>query len=241
MVESNITAKYGGRCDRQDIEMNFRLIAGALSILFFVIVGLLIFSGVIQQYDAQVAILINHSTPIATFTTIMVIFSNYGREYFWIPVVALMLLLGNRNTKLLAFELAGLFLAGIVFGEILKVLVYRPRPFVTLDNIILRVPTDTDSSFPSGHALIVAVGAAFTYFKFKNKATSLIFIIEAALVCYSRVYVGAHYPTDVISGIFLGVGIASIGIFILEKYVMRLLEKLTSLAEKVFRNGPLSL
>ena len=127
-------------------------------------------------------------------TAVVVVFAEYGREYFWIPVVGVMLVLGDRNTKLLALELAALFLVGIAFGELLKIAVYRPRPFVSVDGIVTRVVTDLDSSFPSGHALIVSIGAAFSMLKFKRRIVGLVFVLEAAVVCYSRVYVGDALP-----------------------------------------------
>jgi membrane-associated phospholipid phosphatase len=42
----------------------------------------------------------------------------------------------------------------------------------------------------------------------KKKAISIALAIEAAIVCFSRIYVGAHYPLDVVGGILLGVGVS---------------------------------
>ena len=73
---------------------------------------------------------------------------------------------------------------------------------------------DTDYSYPSGHAVIVSAGAAVLLALFRNTqrklAMSIGLTVEAALVCVSRVYVGGHYPLDVIGGILLGAGVAFI-------------------------------
>jgi len=217
------------------------LMVGATSILAFLAITALVFSNVTQTSDAQLALAINHFDLGSALTTVMVLFAEYGREYFWIPVVAVMMLLGNRETKLLAVELAVLFVVGIALGEIMKSVVFRERPFEALNTIITRVPIEPDSSYPSGHALIVSIGAAFCMVKFRSKVIGLLFGLEAALVCYSRVYVGMHYPLDVVSGILLGVGIVGIGLFVLERYLERPLANIASLATRVLRDGPLEL
>lgn len=229
-----------GRClSGVPIMRNF-LVAGGISVMLFFVVAVLVFTNISQSFDARLALMINHADPGIAFSQAMVLFSKYGREYFWVPVVAIMLILGNRDTKMLAFELGALFVAGIIAGEALKIFLYRPRPFVSLTDIVLRVPTDTDSSFPSGHALIVSIGAVFSIVKFRHKKAAVLLAIEAALVCYSRVFVGAHYPLDVVAGIFLGTGIALIGIFIVERYFSSVLNKLSEISVTIFKNGPLA-
>ncbi|HVB95680.1 MAG TPA: phosphatase PAP2 family protein [Nitrososphaerales archaeon] len=217
------------------------LTLGVLSTLGFLVVSALVFSNVTQAADGQLALAVNHASLGAAFTTLMVVAAEYGREYFWIPVVAIMLILGNRRTKLLAFELAALFIIGIAAGEILKITAIRPRPFESINTIITRVPTDLDSSYPSGHALIVTIGAAFSMLTFRKKVVGLLFVVEAAIVCYSRVYVGMHYPLDVVGGVFLGIGIVGVGLFIMERYLGRLLAKITSAVTKKLSDGPLDL
>jgi undecaprenyl-diphosphatase len=187
---------------------------------------------VTQAADAKLALQLNADQG-ATVTTLMTSASLYGREYFWIPIVVAMFLLGKRDTRLLALELAALFIVGIAAGEVLKYAVYRPRPYETVSGIITRVATDTDSSFPSGHALITSIGAVFALLKFKNKVVSVLLTVEAAVVCYSRIYVGLHYPLDVVGGVLLGTAIACLGLAILESYGARMMERAGLLLEKM--------
>ena len=189
---------------------------GVSFFISFLVIFLLVALKVTQSGDSALEIAINSATA-PWVTPLMVAATNYGRDYFWILIVALLLIFGRTETKLLALELAVLFVAGIAAGEVMKLLYYRERPFLVLGNQInLLIPTDPDSSFPSGHALIVGIGAFFSFARIRNRVLAAVLIIEAALVCYSRVYVGAHYPTDVLGALALAGAITFIGIYLLE-------------------------
>jgi len=94
---------------------------------------------------------------------------------------------------------AGLsFLGGLALNQILLIFVHRVRPYdagVT-HLIISRSP---DWSFPSDHATAsIAVVAAFALHGLPRRA--LLFAVVALLVCWSRIFVGTHYLTDVLGG-----------------------------------------
>ena len=217
------------------------LTIGIVTQAMFVVIAILVLSKITQSFDTGLAQAINNTPPGGAISTLMILATNYGREYFWTLVVMIMLLFGDRNTKLFAVELAALFIVGIVSGEVMKILLSRQRPYETLSGIGLLVPSESDSSFPSGHALIVAIGTAFSLAKFKSRILGLALTVEAAIVCYSRVYVGVHYPLDVAAGVLFGVSIVGIGLFLVEQYVGKILKTLTSTAVKILREGPLSL
>lgn len=93
---------------------------------------------------------------------------------------------------------------------LMKNTIQRQRPFVTWgDKIMLQGNTSpTDYSFPSGHtstAFAVATSVSLAYPKWYVIAPSFAF---ASATAYSRMYRGAHYPTDVLCGIVLGSGSA---------------------------------
>ncbi|HXU95047.1 MAG TPA: phosphatase PAP2 family protein [Candidatus Nitrosotalea sp.] len=137
---------------------------------------------------------------------IMVDLTKYGREVVWISVILLLAILGKTDGRKTAVLLTIAFLVLIPLGTVLKSEIDRTRP--SSENLLL---PDTGFSFPSGHATIVSAGAAILFLRF-NKGRQLIFSvilgIEAVLVSYSRIYVGNHYPLDVVGGILLGTGIA---------------------------------
>ncbi len=132
--------------------------AGLWSLGVFAIITILVFSGRLQTVDAQSALLVNRYDLGGLGTSLMHLFTSYGRELVWGLLVLVMFLFGNRNTKVLALELGVLFLLGTLVGDLSKILLPRPRPFPTIP-VTLRIPNETDSSYPSGHALIVSIGA----------------------------------------------------------------------------------
>ena len=97
---------------------------------------------------------------------------------------------------ILAIPIAILLIMGI------HIFYLEPRPFVTYHFSPLADNTQ-DASFPSRHATIMAVIAfAYTYFKSK---WSTFFLLLMILVGFSRIYVGVHYPLDIIGGFVTGV------------------------------------
>jgi undecaprenyl-diphosphatase len=141
----------------------------------------------------------------------MVWLTEYGREAFWIMTIILLFIFGGTLGKKTAIVLVLAFIVLIPIGFAAKDLVQRPHPTIPESDFLL-AQDPNEYSYPSGHATIVSAGAAIALSLFRDskrkQAISLALAAEAALVCISRVYVGGHYPLDVVGGILLGVGIS---------------------------------
>ncbi len=104
----------------------------------------------------------------------------------------------------LAAALAAATLLKPWLEAVAKTLVHRDRPAETLPDVILRGNSAAHGlSFPSGHAMVIFAITALVVPYFRSGWKVLPWALAAA-VCLSRVYLGAHFPLDVIAGAGLG-------------------------------------
>jgi membrane-associated phospholipid phosphatase len=102
---------------------------------------------------------------------------------------------------------AALIALGI--GQIIGNIVDRARPYETVAAVHVLVDKTTDFSFPSDHATVVGAVAVGLFFvdRWLGFATTIV----AVFMAFTRVYVGAHYPGDVLAGLALGGAVAWLG------------------------------
>lgn len=102
---------------------------------------------------------------------------------------------------------AGLsFLAGLGLNQVILLFVHRIRPYDAGITHLILVPS-ADWSFPSDHATAsVAIAAAFLVHGLRRRA--VLFALAALLICWSRVFTGTHYATDVLGGGLTGIASA---------------------------------
>ena len=148
-------------------------------------------------------------TPIVTFVTSL---GNAGA--IWI-LLSLILLIRPKTRRCGLAMLAALLLGVLVGNLALKNIIARPRPFAAYTDIVpLVIPMDP-YSFPSGHTLssFCAATACFAYHRKAGAACSIL----ALLIGLSRLYIGVHYPTDVLGGMVLGIILGLISACIVDK------------------------
>lgn len=103
-----------------------------------------------------------------------------------------------------------------VIAVVLKPIVDRDRPYVLLPEAEPLLRWDVSESFPSGHAATSAAGAVMLAYLLGRWAWGL--AVLAAAVIYSRVYIGVHYPVDVLVGAAIGVAVALVAIVLLRRF-----------------------
>lgn len=121
------------------------------------------------------------------------------------------------------------FLYAIIFSfslnNVLKGLFNSPRPIGQSGITSNEVKTATGSSFPSGHSQGNATSFAFIMNEFRNKYVWIIGIFMLIMVPISRLYLGVHWPKDVIAGTIIGI----ISVFISNKIFDKSFDKSSSL------------
>jgi membrane-associated phospholipid phosphatase len=205
--------------------LNKFIISAIILITIFVILSIAVspklnLDGNIIKTDNKLLMdIINSRVP--WLNPVMIFMTEYGREAVWPIFIIMLAIFGGRDGRKSALIVSIVIIALIPISVVAKDLVARDRPTITSFQYLLQ--TDNEYSFPSGHATIVAGGSATTFALFRGNRKTLISIaltLEAALVCASRVYLGQHYPLDVIGGIILGVGVSFIFVGVSNKIEM---------------------
>ena len=163
----------------------------------------------ILNYNTALFYAVNDGMDNSVFNFIMPILTNFGNLIAWSLVCVLIFIFGGQYGKKVALiGLLALFLSSAAILA-LKYIVAEPRPFLVLSHVHL-LTTENDYSFPSGHATAsfagaVAIGKKYSFI-IKGKTYKLIYplLAFAAIIGFSRVYVGVHYPLDVIFGAVIG-------------------------------------
>ncbi|MFN5335552.1 MAG: phosphatase PAP2 family protein [Bacteroidota bacterium] len=152
-------------------------------------------------------------------------------QFTWVPVYFFLLIFGYLNFRKTLIPWIGFFLltfalTDMVSTQILKELIQRPRPCwdsYTSDHVRMLIPCSHAYSFVSSHAANhfgMSVFLFVTLRPYVQKGLSIVFV-WAALVCLAQVYVGAHYPGDVVGGGILGIVIGKITSNLFIRYAIK--------------------
>ena len=137
-------------------------------------------------------------TPFMKFSSYLV---NLG--IVWIAVCILLIL--NKKTRMIGIAAVTSLAVCICFNNVfIKHLIARARPFDSYSDLIPLIEKPHDYSFASGHttASFATVGILA---RFASRPLAVLLIIFSALVAFSRLYLGVHYPTDVLCGMLIGI------------------------------------
>ncbi len=169
----------------------------------------------IEQLDVWLFRLLNLHQVHPAIDDLMVFLTNGRLSWPVFVFVALFIVArkGKTGFLLILFALFAVGLADFVASGLLKPLVQRVRPCFALDHVRLLIHQPHSYSFASSHAANSSAVAALTWIYFHRgvlleKLFTALMILYAMAVSYSRIYVGVHYPGDVLAGMVIGTGSA---------------------------------
>lgn len=131
-----------------------------------------------------------------------VLFAKY-LIYLMALVLFLFLLKSKKNWRMILAALISAFTARFIITGLIRLLKPRSRPFISGNNINLLINKINEQSFPSGHASFTFGLATIVYLY--NKKWGVVFFVLAFLVSIARVFVGVHWPSDILAGAIIGI------------------------------------
>lgn len=128
-----------------------------------------------------------------------------GEETILILMIAVLYFAYDKR---LALQIGYITITSMCVNNTVKNLVKRPRPFASGGVTPARAHTATGYSFPSGHTQTIATWSSAFAMYFKKAWVSVLACVGIVAVAFSRLFLGVHYPSDVIVGAVLGAVIA---------------------------------
>lgn len=124
-------------------------------------------------------------------------------EYFLVLCLLLFLILRfKKYWKMIIRAFVAAVLARLIIVNFIHLIWQRSRPFIE-NNVNLLVEYSDKASFPSGHAAFYFAISTVVYFY--NKKIGILFFLASFLISLARVFVGIHWPTDILAGIVIGI------------------------------------
>ena len=170
----------------------------------------------IQQIDQQVLVWIAEHIRCALLDPFMKLYTQLGNSGLLFIVLGIALLFFKRTRKAGCSALCAMLIGLVVVNFTIKPLVARERPWLVIEGFVNLVPEHDPHSFPSGHtnaAFAFAVALCMAAPKRWMKVTA---VCLAAVMGLSRLYVGVHFPSDVLAGAVIGSLCGLLGAFVVK-------------------------
>ena len=165
----------------------------------------------LMEIESAILLWIQNNLRCGLLTPVMRVITTLGNGgAFWI-VLTLLLLIFKRTRRMGVYCAASMLLTLLVVNLCIKPLAARTRPYELIEGLQILVSRPQDYSFPSGHSAN-SLTCAWTIFRLAPKKYGVPALVLAVLIALSRLYVGVHYPTDVLAGAAIGILLSEVAL-----------------------------
>ncbi|MBD5134229.1 MAG: phosphatase PAP2 family protein [Clostridiales bacterium] len=159
---------------------------------------------VIQRFDEQALVWIAEHVRCALLDPFMKLYTQLGNTGMLFIVLGLLMLFFKPTRKAGFSALCAMLIGLVVVNLTIKPLVARDRPWLVIENFVNLVPEKDPNSFPSGHTNAAFAFALAVCLSAPKKWMKISAVCAAAVMGLSRLYVGVHFPSDVLVGAVIG-------------------------------------
>lgn len=158
----------------------------------------------LQALDGNILLFIQEVLRVSFLNPVIMLYTHLGDTgLLWI-VLSLLMLCFKKTRKAGVVGLIALVLGALCTNVVLKHVFQRPRPWLNVEGLQFLVVENDPNSFPSGHTCAAFAAASAWWRNLPRRWMGIAGLAAAALMGLSRLYVGVHYPSDVLAGCLVG-------------------------------------
>ena len=166
--------------------------------------------------DGNILLWIQEHIRKEFFDPIVIFISSLGNAgWFWLVLLAVLLCI-PRYRKAGMTGMVAVLIGFLITNVCIKNMAARIRPYEVVEGLKFIGTKPHDFSFPSGHSTC-SIAASAALFATLPKKAGIPLLVLAILICLSRLYVGVHYPTDVLAGVLIGLFAAMASFYMMNR------------------------
>lgn len=174
--------------------------------------------------DGNILLWIQNNLRNDILTPVFKVITHFGDAGFIWILIAVLLVIFHKKEEGITVALA-LVLMLILNNLVLKELFNRTRPYEVVEGLVtVGGMVEHSPSFPSGHTASSFAAAIVIFLKLPKKFGISAFAL-AGTIAFTRLYIGVHYPTDILGGMVTGFACGCLAIFIVELVEKRIAEQ----------------
>ena len=171
----------------------------------------------IQQFDERALVWIAEHIRCAVLDPFMKLYTQLGNTGMLFIFLGLLMLFFPSTRKAGFSALCAMVIGLIVVNFTIKPLVARDRPWLVIENFVNLVPEHDPNSFPSGHTNAAFAFALAVCLSAPKRWMKITAVCMAVVMGLSRLYVGVHFPSDVLAGAVIGSLCGLLGAWVVDK------------------------